>query len=146
MALTLAALLVPPAGALDVSALTDLEGRKLAEDTVPSDVILVFFSSWSPRCRYIVERVEKIHADWGDQASVFLVNFQEDRSAVDRFIKGKDLNVQILLDAEGAFSKKHTITALPSLLAIKDDTLAYRGRLTRDPAALLRPIFDPTFQ
>jgi len=61
------------------------------------------------------------------------VNFQEDRTAVESFLAGKDLGAAVFLDPDGAFSKKYAMATLPGLLIIKDGQVVYRGKLPDDP-------------
>ncbi len=134
--------MVGTASALDVSGLTRLDGSEVGASEIPEDAIIVFFASWSPRCRGIVEQVNAIHERWNGTARVFLVDFQEDRSDVEAFLKGKELKATVLLDRRAVFSKANSITSLPGLLAVKDGTPAFRGKLPSDVAAVLRPIYE----
>lgn len=129
-------------GAVEIVGLTHLDGTAVDAADVSENALFVVFSTWSPKCRDIVEQVSEIHDDWGARARVFLVNFQEDRAAVDKFLAGRSLDVEVLLDPDASFSKKHKITYLPSLLAVKDGSAAYRGRLPADTKPVLRPIFE----
>lgn len=128
--------------AVEVAGLTYLDGTAVEADDVSGNALFVVFSTWSPKCRGIVESVNEIHADWGGRARVFLVNFQEDARAVDKFLAGRSLEVQVLLDPDASFSKKHKITYLPSLLAVRDGSPAFRGKLPSDTDPVLRPIFE----
>ena len=128
------------ARALDLSGLTHMDGSQVQPDEIPGDAILVFFSTWSPRCRNIDVRVKKIHEQWGGTAPVFLVNFQENAGAVEKFFAGKNLDVEVLLDPSATFSKSQKITYLPSLLAVKDGSVAFRGRLR--VASVLGSIYE----
>ncbi len=142
LALGVLGVLPAPAAALDASTLTRLDGSALEADDLPQDAILIFFATWSPRCRGIVARAARIEKEWGSKAAVYLVNFQEDRKAVESFLNGKAGDLRVLLDPEGSFSKKHSITYLPSMLAIKDGAAAFRGKLPADPASVLGPAYD----
>lgn len=118
-----------------------LQGDELAEGDLARGVtVVVVWASWSPRCRDIVERVNPIAQRWGDRARVITVNFQEDRETAGRFLEGKDLEIPVYLDTDGAFSKKYAVTTLPGLLIFKDGETAYRGRLPDDPDRLLSEI------
>jgi thiol-disulfide isomerase/thioredoxin len=119
-----------------------LDGNAVPDDLVKGDLIAVFFASWSPRCRGIVENVNDLEARWGSRAKVVLVAFQEDAAEVESFLAGKSLQAQVLRDPRGSFSKKHGVTTLPSLLVVKDGTTAFRGRFPADPDSILKTIFD----
>lgn len=140
--LALAALPQRAVGAVEIGGLTHLDGTAVDAAEVSENALFVVFSTWSPKCRGIVEQVAQIHADWGGRARVFLVNFQEDRAAVEGFLAGRPLKVEVLLDPDALFSKKHKITYLPSLLAVKDGNAAFRGKLPTDAKPVLRPIFE----
>lgn len=138
----LALLLLSPAGAVEIAGLTHLDGTSVKADDVPGDSLFIVFSTWSPKCRDILERVNELQEDWGDRTDIFLVNFQEDKAAVDEFVGGRSLSVPVLLDREASFSKKHKITYLPSVLAVKDGSAAFRGRLPVDAKPILRSIYE----
>ena len=115
-----------------------LGGEQLREgDLTRGTTIIVLWASWSPKSRDIVERVNPIAARWGGSARVFAVSFQENRSAVEKFLAGKGLNVPVCMDAEGLFSRKHNVSTLPGLLVIKDGQVAYRGKLPQDADQVL---------
>src|SRR6185295_17372165 len=92
-ALMLATVLVLAAGAVASSAqegtrLVGVRGEELTQsDLERGSTVLVVWASWSPRCRDIVERVNPLAERWGGKARVATVNFQEDRSAVDTFLR-----------------------------------------------------------
>lgn len=112
-------------------------GSLTPADFAQGVVIAVVWASWSPHCRNIDSRVNSISDRWGAQAKVIMVNFQEDRSEVDAFLGGENVKVPIYLDESGAFSKKHSVTNLPGLVIFKDGNVAFSGKLSRDPNAII---------
>lgn len=129
-------------GAVEVAGLVHLDGTAVGADELSDNAIFLVFSTWSPRCREIADRARAIEREWGGRARVFLVNFQEDAEAVEEFLEGRPSPVEVLLDSEASFSKKHKITYLPSLLAVRDGTVAFRGKLPADVRPVLQPIFE----
>ena len=122
-----------PAAAQDFR-LQGLRGERLGEtDLAQGTTIVVVWASWSPRSRDIVERVNPIAQRWGGQARVVTVTYQEERQAVEGFLAGKNLGTTVILDPDGAFSKKYAVTTLPGLVIIRDGQVVYRGRLPEDP-------------
>ena len=119
-----------------------LGGGVLPQKTLEGDVIAVFFASWSPRCRDVVERANGIARGWSSRARVLLVDFQEGEPEVKAFLEGKAVDVDVVLDQDGSFAKRHGITTLPSLLVLQQGSVAFRGRLPADPRSILAPIFD----
>lgn len=145
--LTLAAVLIPllaisamllsgslsPAAAQGVT-LQGLGGERLSEaDLGQGSTIVVVWASWSPRSRDIVGRVNSLVDKWGGKARVVTVNFQDERSNVERFLTGKGLNAPVFLDLEGTFSKKYAVATLPGLLIVKNGRVAFSGKLPEDP-------------
>lgn len=100
-------------------------------------IIAVVWASWSPHCRDIVPRVDRIVETWGAQAKVVLVDFQEDRGEVEAFLAGKRPKAPVFLDASGAFSKKHSVTNLPGMVIFKDGAVAFSGKLPRNPDSVI---------
>jgi thiol-disulfide isomerase/thioredoxin len=101
-------------------------------------VIVVVWTSWSPRGRDIVERLNRIEQRWGSQARVVSVVFQESPEAVNRFLQGKKLDVPVFLDSGNAeFSKRYNVTQVPRLLVFKDGVTAVNVNLTDDPDPLI---------
>lgn len=143
-ALLVALLLLPSARAvaIDTSGLTRLDGTEVSPGDLPDNAILIVFATWSPKCRRIVARSNAIQERWGSVAPVFLVDFQEDAAAVEEFFGSDWPQAEVLLDRRAAFSKAHSITSLPGVLAIKDGTPAFRGKLPADIDSVLRPIYE----
>lgn len=140
--IALLVLAIPAAAEIEIAGLKHLDGSSVAANEVAGNALFIVFSSWSPKCRDIVERANEVEADWGDKARVFLVNFQEDAETVEEFLDGQELNVEVLLDPDASFSKQHQITYLPSLLAVKNGSAAFRGKLPSDTKPVLRPILE----
>ena len=115
--------------------LIGLDGQQLnSRELERGLVILVFWTTWSPRGRDIVPRVNALVRGWGDRATVVTVNFQEDPAKVRLFLASKEeLNAPVFLDERGDFSKRHRVSSAPWLLVLKDGARVFSGKLSRDP-------------
>lgn len=135
--------LCPRAGA-EGSGLVTLEGREVAQaELAQGNVIFVVWASWSPRCRDIADRLDGLRGRWGGKARVVAVNFQEERSEVERFLAGRSLaGVTVALDRNNVFSKRHAITSLPGLVVLRDGRSVYAGKLPDDVEALLSSLLN----
>lgn len=123
--------------------LQGLQGGELREaDLTRGTSIVVVFASWSPRGKDVDARANQIASRWGSRARVVMVDFQEDRSQVESFLRGKNLQVPVYLDQDGAFSKKYAVTTLPSLLVLQDGRVAFRGSLPDDPDRVLGDVLQ----
>lgn len=117
--------------------LRGLDGAELGTADLESGVVvLVFWASWSPRCRDVVERVNEIVERW-PRAKVMTVNFQEDEPEIREFLRGQRLEAKVLLDADAAFSKRHAVTHLPGLLVFDEGERVFNGRLPTDANAVI---------
>ena len=106
-------------------------------------VIVVVWTTWSPRGGDIVDRLNGIEAEWGARARVVSVVFQESPQAIERFLAGRSLRVPVYLDSGNAeFSKRHNVTQVPRLLVFKDGSTAVNVNLGRDPSALIQGAID----
>ena len=115
--------------------LSGLDGGALTQGELQQrDSIVVFWASWSPKCRDIVERLNRLHAKWNNKARVVSVNFQEDPAKVRLFLASREeLNAPVFLDERGDFSKRHRVSSAPWLLVLKDGARVFSGKLSRDP-------------
>jgi len=135
-------LVAHPARPKEPTQLETLAGAPVSEDAVSGNLIAVFFASWSPRCRGVVDQANALQRQWGSRARVMLISFQEDAAPIESFLGGRLVGVETVRDPAGAFAKKHGITTLPSLLVLENGAVAFRGRLPAEPGSVLKPIFD----
>ncbi|MEM7048263.1 MAG: TlpA disulfide reductase family protein [Acidobacteriota bacterium] len=129
-------------GVLPLSAqelrLEGLGGEALREaDLDGKRTIIVFWASWSPRGRDVVDRVNGIADQWAGKARVITVNFQEDPATVRQFLAGKGLKVPVFLDADASFSKKYSRPDLPALVVLDGRKPLLKVRMPADPNAEL---------
>lgn len=115
-------------------------GQLTGADLARGTTVIVVWTSWSPRCRDIVERTNALAGRWGGQARVVSVNFQEEPAAIEAFLRDKRLDAPVFLDGDGEFSKAHAVTAVPGLVVFRDGAVRYQGKLPADPDATIRQI------
>ncbi len=104
--------------------------------------LLVVWASWSPRCRDIGERIDRLAETWSDRARVASVVFQEDPETVRQNVDRQALRAPVYLDPSGDFSKQHAVTTLPMLLIFRDGELVFRGKLAANPDAVIERFLD----
>ncbi len=144
--LTLALLLtlgVAPLGAVSNDIiLPGLNGGQLAEADLDSGShVIVVWASWSPHCRDIVERVNRLNSTWSSKVRISTVVFQESPEKIRAFLRRKNMLAPIFLDTDGVFSKKHAVTSLPGLLIVDSGRVAFNGKLPANPDSLLSQTF-----
>ncbi len=132
----------------DGSSLVGLDQGQLSEADLGEGVsILVVWATWSPRCRDVAARIEALSASWSSRARLASVVFQEEPETIRRFLDenldGREPSAPVFVDASGAFSKKHAVTTLPSLLVFDDGKVVFRGKLPADPDPVIERALAP---
>ena len=123
-------------------ALEALDGEPLtASDLEQGTTLLVVWASWSPRCRDVAPRIDRLAETWSASARVASVVFQEEPATVRAFLGGSP-RVPVYLDASGDFCKRHRVTTLPMLLVFSGGELAFRGKLSANPDPLIRRVLE----
>jgi len=122
--------------------LPGLDGGRLAEGELSQGThIIVFWTSWAPRGRDLVKRVNGLVERWGARVRVTTVNFQEDERAVRAFLQGKAaLRAKVFLDRDGTLSKRHRVNSAPWLLILEDGDVAFNERFPADPDSVVARI------
>lgn len=128
----------PPAAAQERGLeLAGLDGGRLTEQQLQSgNSVLLFWASWSPRCRDIASRAQALEKRFGARARVLLVNFQEDERSVRGFL-GSQTTPPVYLDRDGDFAKRYSVLNLPGLLVLRNGEPVYQDRLPSDADELL---------
>ncbi len=94
--------------------------------------LAIFWASWSPRSRDVLQRINAAADKWGSRVRVVAINFQEDPAEARRFLGGRALNVPVCFDVDGSFSQGYHIATLPEFLLLRDGAVVVRGRLDDD--------------
>jgi len=117
----------------------DREPLTVADLEVGS-TLLVVWASWSPRCRGVGARIDRLAATWSARARVASVVFQEDAETARAAAGREGLEAPVYLDLTGDFSKQHAVTTLPMLLIFRGGELAFRGKLAANPDPVIERI------
>ena len=114
--------------------LPGLDGGSLTEAELleGGTTIVIFWASWSPRCRDVFERSNAVAAEWKGRARVVTVNFQEEIPEIRAFLRGQTVQVPVYRDPDGRFAKKHSVTTLPSMLIYREGRIVFEGGFSSD--------------
>jgi thiol-disulfide isomerase/thioredoxin len=122
--------------------LNGMKGEVLDDATLAHGTFMVvLWATWSPRSRDIVSRVDELVRLW-PAFKVITVDFEEDRPAIDAFLKGRAMQTPVFLDLDGTFAKKYALATLPGLLVLRDGGVLYRGQLPANPESVLTPLLQ----
>jgi thiol-disulfide isomerase/thioredoxin len=81
-------------------------------------VVLVFWASWCAACRSEVPHVNLLAQGVGDSAAVIGVNAGEDGSTVQAAARAMGIAYPVVIDADGAVSRRYEARALPLMVVI----------------------------
>ncbi len=137
-------LALPASGQAQELELPGLGGGRLSESELSQGThIIVFWTSWAPRGRDVVERANELEERWGSRARVSTINFQEDEGAVSAFLRDKvALRVDVFLDRDGDLSKKYRVNSAPWLLILKDGRTSFSEKLPANPDPVVAQILN----
>ena len=140
--MALALLALPMGAGAQELRLPGLGGGELTEaDLAKGTHLIVFWTSWAPRGRDVVDRVNRLSARWSGRARISTVNFQEGEGAVRKFLAGKaNLDAKVFLDRDGELSKKYRVNSAPWLLILKDGRTSFSEKLPNDPDAVIAQV------
>ncbi len=100
--------------------LTDLEGRDFARDDYLGQVTLVnFWATWCPPC---VEEIPSLNALQqslaGEPFEIVSINYAEEEIAIRAFMERVPVDFTVLMDPEGAFTRRWNVISYPSTFVI----------------------------
>ena len=133
--------LSPPMAAPDF-VLTGEDGKRYRLSDYRGQVVVVnFWATWCPPCRYEMPAMERAHQKLKDEKIVLLaVNVGEDEESVFAFTGQYPVTFPLLLDRDGTVVKQYPVIGLPTTFVIDPhDNVTYRavgGREWDDEALL----------
>ena len=104
----------------------DFEAKALNGETIQlsefrgEPILLTFGTTWCPDCRLEVPLVQELHENRPDLV-ILLVDSNESQGVVQDFVGEFGITYPVLLDSDGAISRKYQIFAIPTALFIDSD-------------------------
>lgn len=103
-------------------ALRDICGEKLRKpwkNKQKHAVVISFFASWCQPCIAEIPHLEKIKEKFSEQSVKFyLINVGESKEKVSKFLKNKNISIDVLLDKYKKIAEKYDALTLPRLFVI----------------------------
>ncbi len=103
-------------------ALKDFCGEKLRKpwkNKTKYAVVLSFFATWCKPCIAEIPHLQKVKEKFQDKpVKFYLVNVGESRENINKFFKGKNISIPILLDRYKKISEKYDALKLPRLFIL----------------------------
>ncbi|MEM8874287.1 MAG: TlpA disulfide reductase family protein [Planctomycetota bacterium] len=116
----------------DPNALVGAEAPKFTLDNLAGDpvtledqrgkvVVLDFWATWCPPCREGLPHVAGLADRFGEDLRVFAVNQREDADTIQGFLDEQGIDVESLLDLDGAVGDQYGVTGIPTTVVIDRD-------------------------
>ena len=107
----------PRPGAID---LRDIEGRHIVRNDFHDRVTLVnFWASWCAPCVEEIPSLNRLQQKMsGRPFELISINYAEDKTTIEEFMRRVQVDFPVLLDRDGAMSKRWNVIAFPSTFVI----------------------------
>ena len=98
--------------------LATLDGGEMTLSALRGQVVVInLWTSWCPPCREEMPAIEQVYRQYKDEGLEVLAGnstFQDDEQAAAAFVQELGLTFPILLDRDGAVSRRYRLQALPT--------------------------------
>jgi len=103
--------------------LVDINGRRVTRPDFQGKVTVVnFWATWCPPCVHEIPSLNRLSRKMaGYDFELLSVNFGEDKSSIEKFMKQVNVSFPVLLDHKGVEAGKWNTIALPSTFVIGPD-------------------------
>ncbi len=106
--------------------LGQLEGDEVELKQHLGDVVVLdFWATWCPPCVAALPKLEQVTSQLRDQGVVFYaINLAEDAETVKTFLTDRELNIDVLMDADASVADAYGVESIPQTVLIgKDGTV-----------------------
>lgn len=100
--------------------LPNLEGRAVAlSDFRGKPVLINFWASWCPPCRFEMPFIQEIYEEWSDKGLIILtINIGESLSTVKEFMANHGYSFPVLLDTSQKVAQDYDVRGIPTTFFI----------------------------
>lgn len=111
--------------------LPNLDGEALSLNELRGKpVILNFWATWCRPCVTEMPYLQEIHEEYSDEGLMLLaIDVNESPSQVEEFLQNNNLSLPVLLDIDGAVTKKYRIQVIPTTFFIDGDGVIQEKRM-----------------
>lgn len=103
--------------------LPSLDGKKVSlSDLRGQVVVLDFWATWCPPCVKSLPMMAELYRENKDKGvTIYAINLREDKARVEAFLSEREIDIPVLLDADGSVAEKYNVEAIPQTVVISPD-------------------------
>lgn len=108
-----------PAPKFTLAQLDGGESQELESVLGKKVVVLDFWATWCPPCVEGLPQLAKVTEQFKDKdVAVFAVNIEEEPDTIREFLEQRELDLPVLLDAQGEAAKKYEVSGIPQTVLV----------------------------
>jgi thiol-disulfide isomerase/thioredoxin len=130
-----------PTGGLEVGrkapsfSLADLNGRQVSLDQFKGRVVMLdFWATWCAPCRQSMPALENLQKEFHDNLSLLAINLGESPDQVRNFVRLKNIQSVVLLDADGKVGQAYRSDSIPMQVLVDQQGVVKHVQIGYAPA------------
>lgn len=113
------ALLGQPAPKFALVSLSGDEAFELADVLGKRVIVLDFWATWCPPCVESLPKLAELSDKFaGKPVAIYAVNLEEDAKTISEFLKAREIEISVLLDAQASVAEKYDVKGIPQMVLI----------------------------
>jgi thiol-disulfide isomerase/thioredoxin len=102
--------------------LPDISGREVALDQYKGKIVILdFWQTTCPPCRYTMPMLDRIQEDYAGKLSILAINLAEPVDLVRSYILTENVNSRVLMDGDSSVGSRYGTITIPMQFLIDQD-------------------------
>lgn len=102
--------------------LPDISGREVALDQYKGKIVILdFWQTTCPPCRYTMPMLDKIQEDYTGKLSILAINLSQPVDLVRSYILEQNVNSRVLMDADNSVGSRYGTITIPMQFLIDQE-------------------------